>query len=580
MKPEKNNFQDEAMEREYQKGKRSGNQKRQKRGSRNGGSRGRKESKSFSPANVPIFTGSKDNDPSWYANNPTLLRNVANLPFSYPLGFQWDLGDAGEMTTLTADPNPALSLPGILSFQIMPTFGYTQSPIDAINVAFSAMFNFVRHATSGQSRYEAPDLGIYCLAMDSAYSYYAWMVRVYGVMSDYSVFNKYTPKTLVETMGVNFESLKSNLADFRAAINLYAVRLASFAVPRNITYMTRHIWMYENIYRDAESSKAQLYMYNPEGFYIFNETGDSNLFWNLTFIPLPAFDNKTLKLMTLSDIVAYGESILNPILQTQDMMFISADILKAFGAGSLFRVTPIGETYAVSPVYSKEVLSQMENAFIYGASDQSCTITEEKGINNGYITGTLQIKIPPIGGRSISALEALHRDAFPLNFHWDPVSPEDIMVATRLSSSGSVEYVDTSSGWRTFNILDCGSEIVVSASIIYEPDMGQGYSPIDFGTYNVLDVGVNAVQPGALRQLLQLISNMSSFDWHPKLYFGLITSTSPTSTKDNTYLLKSGEMLDIDNFTIVNPQELQSMNRVAMLSLFSCNDMGTFNFKV
>lgn len=120
----------------------------------------------------PITTGSKDNDPSWYAFNPSLLRDVANLPFSYPLGYTWDL-TAKAPNPFTNSDNQFithdLTVPGVMQLQIAPTFGDCKSPTDALNIADVSLFNFVRHATSGSSRYEAPDLGMYLLALDSAY---------------------------------------------------------------------------------------------------------------------------------------------------------------------------------------------------------------------------------------------------------------------------------------------------------------------------------------------------------------------------------------------------------------------------
>lgn len=555
---QKDNFQDKFADKEFKKG-----------------------------VKFAIETGSsKDNDPSWYSNNPYLLKDTCSIPFNYPSGYQWpNLCNTDRIKTSvnTGFVNSTISVPGIMKLTICPAIGDAESPIDAINVANAGMFNFIRSKTSGSQIWESPDMGLYLIAMDSAYSFYSWLTRLYGVMSNFSVMDRYTPVTLVESMGASYSDLQSKLSDFRAMINQYAARLASFCVPKDITYTTRHIWMYEGLYKDADTTKAQIYYYNPGWFFKYNEaSGTAGVTATCTLIP---FANSSNTLMTLSDLAEFGDTLLDPLFQSQDIGYISAAILRAFEAGNLFKVAPISETYVITPSYSAEVLSQIENAYIFNGGNYKCTVTENKEIDNSYLSARLTFepqsapsRYTTNAGVPVDILFA-ENPAY-MNFHSQDVSAEDVMVASRLMAPSIISVGDG----KTYYFSGIGSEIVTSMEIVYEPDMGLGYSAYDlpsivqvqFQDQDSSGSGVNPLIGGTANYLIAL-SLLPSFDWHPRCRVVYYWGGASSSTATSSVVTIGQPMCDIDNFTFLTKEQLATINKIAMLSMFSCTNMGQYN---
>lgn len=157
----------------------------------------------------------KPNDWRWYAQNEQLMRDYASYSFNNPVG----------EIMLTGNPRiDSASVPGVMALRFYPCIGFANDETSPINVAMRRLYSFVRHANSGASNYDAPDLMMYCVAVDSAYMFLAHMKRVYGVMLNYTPFNRYYPKALVAAMQFNFDNIEKNLNDFRGYINQYAIK--------------------------------------------------------------------------------------------------------------------------------------------------------------------------------------------------------------------------------------------------------------------------------------------------------------------------------------------------------------------
>lgn len=576
-----NNFQDKFADREYDKGERAG---------------------------VAIETGSSDNDVSWYIPNDQLLKDVASFPTDIPNGSpiinREYLSDyAANDTFMNWNVQNQIS-PGVMVYYVVPTFGDSHDSISPISIAANALFTSVRQATSGTSYYETPDLMLYTAAFASAYSLYAYLIRLYGMMNKYSVYDRYLPKALVTAMGADFDDLLANKADFREYINTFAYQLAQFAIPKDINYITRQIFLYENVYKDANSRKAQYYMYNPKGFYVLNPgSGDSPIatlnYTDLPYVPenneLPGPNNP--KLMKFSDIRTYVDDLIRPLMASQDFRYIQADFIKAFGSESMFKVAPIAETFTVEPVWNEEVLMQMENAFIYPWAHITATLTQNPGIG-GYFTTDYRL-----GFYSTDKVNAhytqfakYYEDKFDpvqtllndkhilLNFHKDTVSPEDIMIATRLATTGmeGVVITEQPSDLTYWMPSNPASEIISGAQIFAfdvtekEPYGEAFLQDWYFDHYNLFTIGyqgtTNTVPVNLLARQFAVQSVLSTFDWHPKVEFNQVVYSSNNATlgKPTLGLLnRNGLVFDLDIYARIDAKELESINTVAMLGLFS-----------
>lgn len=134
----------------------------------------------------------RPNDWRWYANNQQLLKDFANFPYGAPVG--------RTVPGYYPTANSGSAVPGLCTIELVPSIGVSKNENSAINVSARNIYSYVRHRNSGSTNYEAPDLMIYLMAMDSIYSFLSWMKRLYGLMMDYTPYNRYYPKLLAELL--------------------------------------------------------------------------------------------------------------------------------------------------------------------------------------------------------------------------------------------------------------------------------------------------------------------------------------------------------------------------------------------
>lgn len=536
------------------------------------------------------FHSGTPNDWRWYAQNPQLVHDYASYPFGAPVGNLMQYGNP------TYDGQ---SVPGVCAIYFSPAIGFAADENSPINVAMRRLYSYVRHANSGASNYDAPDLMLYMLSVDSAVMYHEYLKRAYGVLQDYTPFNRYYPKVLIEAMGMNFDDLVANIAAFRGYINQFAIKLSQLWIPNSMSYMARHAWMCQGIYTDSTSEKAQTYMYVPDYFMQF--ALDSDGVGSVNAIPGPARSSTKAK---FSDLVDFGNSLLNPMIANEDFGIMSGDILKAFGSSGIVRPLAITENYQILPVYNQEVLSQMENATIFnlsplGTDNTLFSVKQATAVGTGYLTSTLN-KIQMILGESWSngeytnlactAIANVYAQKRLLNMHHSGVTPEEVMVATRLTniiekpSSWTFQYnTNTQQLLLTADIRTVGSEIVTRARVFSitgntSTGVSTGVSAWSFATGMAIGVNALAKSGGGVTDLnkfanvLNGITKLSAFDWHPPVFLSLgITVQSATSggSNVNQVVTPTAPFQDIDYYTFLDKNNLYNMTNAALLSEFS-----------
>lgn len=487
-----------------------------------------------------------DNDASWYAANPQLLSDSASLSYSWPLGSRVPLWQDFDQV-----------FPGILTFSVAMTPGYSDGPTAPVTIAARNIYSFVRHANSGHANYDSPDLMLYLLAMDNAYAYLAWLKRIYGQAQLYTTNNRYYPRALIQAQGVDFDDVMRNLANFRYYINQMVIKIASMCIPKSMPYMARHEWMFSHYYVDnADSSKAQTYMYVPAGFWEFYEQGPNGgrLDW---------YPTSTGTDWKVEDLIIMGDQLLNPILESEDMNIMSGDILKAFTAEGIYQVSMIPEDYIELPQYSSEVLYQMHNATVLPKNLTTDSTWQVGQVSDpdlgGYIAFTPSASInDPVNTVPMYRGSMDYRRL--INFYHDDVTPAETMVATRLTCIPEVTPGDPGSSSRLL-LTDCGSEICVGLqiwSITYTAGAEGAVSPMlnDF-QYDMR----------SLTQSHTVMTLLDNFDWHPAFVFNTVAGGSVSSRE---------LFMDVCTYSVIGHHELAKMNATALLSEFNVPQMGLF----
>lgn len=214
------------------------------------------------------------NDVSWYALNDQMLKDSASLPFTYPTGHpvaglaKYFFGS--EVGKSTNGNFNALGMPGIMRLNVVTTIGEADSETAAVNVAAKKIYADIRYKVSGGRTYEPADVMMFILAMDQIYSAWTWMMRVYGLVNRYSQENKYLGDALIKAQGIDAEDLRLHLADFRYAMNNIAAQMNAIYVPKEFKLLTRHSWLFSNVYYDDPLNKGQMYVFVPAGLWKYS----------------------------------------------------------------------------------------------------------------------------------------------------------------------------------------------------------------------------------------------------------------------------------------------------------------------
>lgn len=496
------------------------------------------------------------NDVSWYAQSPRLLQDVASLSFSEVQGLPYDLGVPQFRYNTNYNSR---SIPGILMIDVSLIPGTSTSQYSAVTTAAYQVYTTVRKANSGRTNYEATDLMMYLLAVDNALAFHSFIRRVYDIAKTYSSTNRYTPRALLEAMYIDFDNVIENLSTLRYLLNEYASKLNSLPAPGYMPIFARHKWMFQNIYKDSESSKSQMYCFSPEGFFIYSPTtseqGSSLVFkdWKPTAARYQVTGEG-------DSIRSWFEMLLNPLFGDTDASIMGGDIRKAFDEKLLISVDSVEVDEAIVPVYNYEVIGQINNLTTVGNYAKNNSITQ---VQTDPTSGNPFIKFNPLTGIENGLIIPDDYKLFLNSYHSQP-RPEDVMVSTRLTSFVSYDPVD-----KLYQISTCGTELVHRMRIVTLEYSNRGASIYtkDISTHHiVLASGTNPGHPLISIQDVTQWMDLGMFDRHPLvyLYIGTLEGESFNNSKAQLLTLVG----DLDNYTTLTRAELNKINNVAIQSEF------------
>lgn len=528
-----------------------------------------------------------DNDPRWYSTNPMLLKDAASIPFSWSTGTRITTGFAAK---------PTFIVPGISTISLMPTFGYSDSTVEAMNIAAFEQYSFVRHANSGSANYDAPDLMLYCMSIASVVSFLQFVKRVYGVANLYSQRNRYLPRFLVESMGVDFDSVIENLADFRYRTNVLIHKVASFAIPANFTLYQRQAFLYSNVYCEGTSVKDQMYLYVPDGFCMYGISRSDVKSGKLYYMPFdPAYANvdpsftatmpkPTNGKFTTETLMQYGDNLLTTIMRSEDLNIMSGDILKAYGDGGILKFSTLEENYMVVPMFDIGVLEQFKNAKFYqpaiynnidgGAFGQQLwsvaartNVKAAEGVTPywpslvSYYTraekyGTLRSMVTT--QTNVQSTVGLRAQANQLlTTTTAEVTPELVMESSRLIVAASTtDYVSVGSDTvaNNYPVMYYGSEIPVWLKfwqIGFDDETGEA---------QLKSVDINSTYlSGTSDAALTALSYGRYFDFCPEI--------NGAPSRGYFYAF------DLDNYAVLTPPDLKRLHEAAILSMLNVSSI-------
>lgn len=378
------------------------------------------------------FKKTNCNDPSWYIREGQLAKDVASMSFNTALGNAVELYKDNPESEKVAGKR--VSVPGIMRIHTIPMLGYSRDGSSAVNLAAKNLYSWVRHANSGHSNYDSPDLMLYIAAMDSIYAFIWHLQRAYGTARVYSQKNRFIGDALLRSMGFIPNELRQNLANFRAYINMLITKASAFCTPTTMSLFKRHTWMYSGVFKDEDVEKSQMYLYVPDYLYVYNENSGAGKLDPLAIVARDVLDtngaiqpaNKFLDMW-----YSLGNQMINALVASEDINIMSGDIRKAYGE-NIWQIGLVPEDFITVPIYSEEILDQIHNTIFTGMypakleTDQTVASIDSFTIYQDVTDPLEPIKCEPIFKVPFSTAITHF-----LDMAENEPSPERVLVATR-----------------------------------------------------------------------------------------------------------------------------------------------------
>lgn len=460
------------------------------------------------------------NDISWYSRYPNLLAAAGSFPYPNRPGMTLQLGQFTDPSDATKTYNRNFTIPGVMVLDWLPTIGNSATATDPASVAAKEFYARVRTAYSSDLAVDAPDFLVYIMALDSLFSYIAWLKRLYRVLTAWTPDNYVLPDVLLTAMGLKYKdivNLRANKTQLWQCINELVLQSRKFTCPAVMDIFNRHYWMSDNVYTDEMSINSQFYMFNLRAVLKYADLQidtEGHTASGLQCTPLPNC-SQTGRLQQDAfgpiDFYNFGLSLIEALVAWDDAYTIIGYLGRAFQGTPNFVVDELPIDQPFTPQYVPEVLMQIENSrTIYGAGAinfpyQGFNITQNPltnavicapevvGLfNNADGNGLLG------GGWSIPPILSVRSDAPTVG---------DSVIASRLQAAVK-SYVSVS-GTVTYTIY-CGTEVPLTWRLVTETnDLTDRLGGTIYPQTPTLDNGADSV----INYLLWL--TVEQFDWHP-----------------------------------------------------------------
>lgn len=479
-------------------------------------------------------SGGRDNDISWYTRYPGIYSATSNLSFNNPAGIKLNLADANDQPYDVA--GNGIYLPTALGLRFVMCPGISNGGSSLINTAMFQNYNFVRHANSGSKNYDAVDLQMYFLAVDTAYTWYMYGCRAYGLLGRFSALNRAVPRSLFAVMGLDYDSWAADPAQLRARLNLVAAKLSSLKVPAGNTMLARHLYLTSCVFMDGETEKAQAYVFSPAGYHTW---GRSNKVGTLTYHGTTNTDMKTQ--LTPDAYFTIMDDMCKPLLEDEDINIMSGDVLKAYGDSACTRITMMDEGFT-TPLYPlasvPALMSQIENCMPANFEPNSTfDITQT---TDGHIFFQPNTKVS-----TLRAEAKLGSIACLLNHRSAEVTNEDVIEMTRLRPTFSSHFAAEVDQIEV-SMRSCGTEFINNLIIASRNDEGVTLNLAGNVIPNLNDV---------------VIPQLMLFDWAPLIYVAAALNVG-----DKVQFRVSHIIGDLANYTVVSKITLDNIHDTCVAS--------------
>lgn len=492
------------------------------------------------------------NDPVFYNKIKGLLATAPNVVNTLPLGHVANMNYPDGSTSSTP------TIPGIMSFDFVPTIGYSQSIDSPANKAINKMYTYLQTTANTNLPFDPADLGLYLWAWDSILMWYNIMQRAYATTRMADPLNNYLPIALLEAQGFDYSDLSSNLANLAFYINLVSQTLSTFFIPTGFDIIRRHSLLCANVWTDNDAGKPQMFVFRPYFLYQYVEADATSPGYCKPFRP-----NTTDTLMGYEDIVGVFNSMLQVLTQSEDVKTIGAYIIKSFGTDNIYQFPAMDPLSYLVPAYRQEILEQINNMTICPIPDLDTVSAVGTGyqVRQGELsTGSKEgailqncMFLQSSTANSALAWASLWKSSRRLNVSSGNYSMDNVLEATRLMFIADTVESDPS-GRYIISSHSYGTELVVGATVYYKAKDTSGLSDYTNAKF-ALPSSYARLVPSSLTTAPALIwCRVAAFDWCPSWDWFSVgeKATDPVNILGNTNEFRDNAVISYSDYEKYN----------------------------
>lgn len=541
--------------------KTKGKQNRRNRKNQRAGSEPKSGSNYTMPSSGKNSSGL--NDLSWYARNPRLLVAAGSFQYPYRPGMSVPLatgkyGSGAGSDVVEANWN--FNIPGIVSIHWMPSVGYSNDQTDPASIAAKEIFGKVREKFSGSIEADPPDFVIYLMALDGIFSAIGSLKRIYRIIGSYTPSNYILPNGLLQALGIaqaDIPTWLSSKMELYQYINELVGMTNKFICPAIMDLFNRHYWLNDNVYLDAPTPDAQMYVFVQDEFpwYALQQIETSTYAGSIIGKPL----NLTSPATAYNDV----RNIINTLAGSDDAYIISGYLARAYEGVPSFSVKPLDITETFDAVFSAEVLTQIENAKTapFGVTVKYPAVRQDPRTNS-ILCDPQSVPTAPtsLSGAALTNTTNMVINTL-INLRVRNPSAADNVIATRLTNT--IRAVETDDDGNYIVHMYTGTELVSGIKLLYPSYEEDGsYTSYDISTLNLIDERTGG-GPTNYTLPTSILLQYTQFDWAPILMYLWLHGTKEKGYGDVSL------MGDVLNVATVTPEQMAQLHRVCIYSEFN-----------
>lgn len=454
----------------------------------------------------------------------------------------------------------------------VPTIGRSATSTDPASIVGKELYANVRKVYSGSIDADAPDFVTYIIGLDSIFTYIGWLKRIYRVISTYSAENFALPDGMLQTIlrtGFGntsvFQNLRRNKVAFWQGINELILQTRKFRCPAVMDLFNRHYWMSDNVYADAPTVRAQLYLFNLLGVYKITELPEADTAEPVTGLQMQAVPSGNS--VTVDSLLEFGYQLIQAMDAWDDCYLISGYLMRAFEGTPNFVIAELMQDELMTSQYVPEVLSQIENVRVCGldlvpnfdTAGLLSQFTITQSVAQNAVVANVDYTFDAKAALSVSLMSSLlsvSEDLIlpTLNIRSDSPSVADTVIASRLTSYAKY----TVDGTKVSAQVVCGTEMVLQ---LINTRYYQGQW-LRNGLKQLVAIGEGFGTNGTGFSSLSNYFELEQFDWHPFCWAIYAQNDTPTTAIP----WKVSAVGDVYNLTVLTPEQLSNLHKICVYS--------------